>query len=53
MGNIGTNKFSQSTHHDLHADMLGADVDQLNQLKKGVNGDTRLPLDTQFKQYAV
>ena len=42
MGNIGTNKFSQSTHHDLHADMLGADVDQLNQLKKGVNGDTRL-----------
>jgi hypothetical protein len=42
MGNIGAIKFGISTHHEQHADMLGADVVRCNQYKKGVDGDTRL-----------
>jgi hypothetical protein len=42
MGNIAIIKFSQSTHHKRHANMLGADVVQCNQYKMGVGGNTRI-----------
>ena len=42
MGNISAIKFSQSTHHGRHADVLGADVVRCNQYKKGVDGYTRI-----------
>ena len=42
MENIGAIKFSQSTHHDQHANMLGADAIWCNQYKKGVDGYTRI-----------
>jgi hypothetical protein len=42
MGNIGAIKFSQSTHHEQHADMLGGDVVRCNQYKNGVDGFTRI-----------